>query len=149
MEQHVVTEDNAALVWMWLKTRGGIAVWESVNLSNFGTSWTTPLNDAQGQPKSKPTWEAGNQPIRIITDPAEVVISKDAEVKRFRVAVRMGSQGLMLKVTDAGTRRIRAAVEKAGKGAYYRFDYETQEAVIYAPTRAYTPISEYIEAVKP
>ena len=48
----------------------------------------------------------------------------------------MSSQGLSLKVTDGGTRRIRAAVAKAADNAadhlaWYEFDYQTQEAIIY------------------
>lgn len=51
----------------------------------------------------------------------------------------------MLKCTDASTRRIRAAVERAGEGAYHVFDYMTQEAVIMRPTRQ-VPIAEYVAA---
>lgn len=57
----------------------------------------------------------------------------DIEVKRFHIGLRMGSQGLIVKVTDGGTRRIRHEVAKAGDGAYYTFDYGTQEAVIMRP----------------
>ena len=62
-------------------------------------------------------------------------MEQDIEVKRFRVGVRWGSQGFMLKVTDGGTRRIWKEVSKAGEGAYYRFDYMTQEAVIMKPAK--------------
>jgi hypothetical protein len=58
---------------------------------------------------------------------------KFKEVKRFRVGIRMGSQGLRVKVTDGGSRRIRREVAKAGAGATYTFDYMTQEAVILVP----------------
>jgi len=53
------------------------------------------------------------------------------EVKRFRVGVRMDSQGLCLKVTDGGSRRILRELLKVGDGSFYEFDYFTQEAVIY------------------
>jgi len=71
----------------------------------------------------------------VITDPNEVGVSLDREVRRFRVGVRAGRQGLSLKVTDGGSRKIKAAVEKAGEGAYYVFDYYNQEAVILAPEK--------------
>jgi hypothetical protein len=48
------------------------------------------------------------------------------------VAVRQSGFG-SLKLTDAATRHVRAAVAKAGDGAYYIFDYGTQEAVIMQP----------------
>jgi hypothetical protein len=69
----------------------------------------------------------------VITSAADIDVIKDREVKRFRVGLRRGAQGMSIKVTDAGTRRIREAVTKAGDGAHYVFDYETQEAVILAP----------------
>ena len=143
MEKHTVTADNAKLIWDWLQTRGGIAIWRSINLSNPGDSWTTPVNGGDAKPKSKPTWEAANEPERIITDPADVVVSVDKEVKRFHIAIRMGRQGMSLKLTDGSTRKVEKAVEKAGDGAYYRFDYETQEAVIFAPEST-TPLTDYM-----
>ena len=148
MDKHIVASDNAQQIWQWLQTRGGLAIWPSINLSNFDKSWTTPLNNADGTPKTKPTWEADSKPSRVITDPAEVVVAVDEEVKRFRIGVRMGSQGMTLKVTDGGTRRIRAAVAKAGEHAHYRFDYETQEAVILKP-KSETPIAEYVANLQP
>jgi hypothetical protein len=83
-----------------------------------------------------PRRQTANEPITIITDPAEVGVSTDEEIKRFRIAIRPSSQfgWMRTKVSDGGTRRIRHEVAKAGDGAYYQFDYETQEAVIYRPT---------------
>lgn len=143
-EKHIVSPGNARRIWDWLQTRGGVAVWRSINLSNPGASWTCPLLDPDGRIKPKPTWEAADHPERVITDPDEIEISVDKEVKRFHIGIRMGRQGTMLKVTDGGTRRIRAAVAKAGEGAYYMFDYDTQEAVIMAPTGKNTALAEYI-----
>src|ERR1700693_5710362 len=104
LRPHIVNEVNAALFDEWIRTRGGLAVWRSINLSNPGASWTTPLRNADGSPVTKPTWEAANQPERVITDPADVVVSVDKEVQRFHVALRMGSQGLSIKVSDGGSR---------------------------------------------
>jgi len=41
MEKHIVTPEHATKMLGWLQTRGGIAVWPSVNLSNPGASWST------------------------------------------------------------------------------------------------------------
>jgi hypothetical protein len=142
---HVVTLENAEKIAFWLKERGGIAVWSSINLSNPGASWTTPAKNADGTVVTKPTWQAANEPERIITDPSEVLVSKDVEVKRFRVGVRQGGNGLMLKVTDGGSRRIRSAVSKAGDGAFNVFDYETQEAVIMKP-ETQIPLLEFLRS---
>jgi hypothetical protein len=129
---------NASTFLDWVRNRGGIAVWRSIDLSNPGQSWSTPLRDKEGKPTSKPNWRAGNEPSRCITDPRDVLVVEDKEVKRFHIAVRIGAQGIMLKLTDASSRRVRRAVEKAGKGAYYEFDHNTQEAVILAPARQLT-----------
>ena len=134
MNKHIVVEENAEKFWNWLHTCGGMAIWKSVNLSNIGMSWTTPVMDSEGKAISKPSWEAENSPSRIITNPEEVVVSTPKEVKRFHIGVRMGSQGLSFKVTDGGTRRIRREVTNAtmkyGKPVWYEFDYEFQDAVI-------------------
>jgi ribosomal protein S6 len=143
MEKHIVAAENAEKMAGWIKDRGGIAVWRSINISNLGISWTTPAVNVDGSPSARPSWQADSKPERIITDPTEVLVSVDKEVKRFRVGVRLGSQGMSYKVTDGGSRRIRAAVAKAGEGAYHVFDYETQEAVIMAPVET-IPLTEFI-----
>ena len=133
MEPYIIDPQNAERIAEWLKTRGGLAIWKSVDLSDPGFSMTTPVNNADGTPAVKPHWKLENTPSRIITDPAEVLVSKDVEVKRFHIAIRPGSQGLNFKVSDGGSRRIRAEEEKAGEGAYHVFDFSTQEAVILKP----------------
>lgn len=130
-EKLLCTAPNAPRFWDWICNRGGLAVWHSVNLSNPGASWTTPATAPDGTPTEKPTWQADNKPARIITDPDEVEVVISKEVKRFHVAVRMGTT-LNLVVSDGGTRRIRKEVEKAGPGAWYEFDYlDYDNAVIY------------------
>ncbi len=143
-EQYQCSIDAADRILDWILNRGGVLVWKSVDLSCPGSSWSTPAQAEDGKPVTKPTWRAENEPSRHITDIDEVEVMVDKEVKRFYVAVRPGSQGLMLKCTDGATRRIRAAVAKAGEYAYHTFDYETQEAVIMAPDRV-IPLREYAE----
>lgn len=141
---HTCPPENAEKMFDWIATRGGVAIWPSIDLSDLDKSWSTPANDKDGNPTTKPHWKADSKPSRIITDPSQILVTKDKEVKRFHVAIRRGSQGLVMKVTDGGTRRIRAAVAKAGEGAYYEFDYETQEAVIMAPEEQ-IPLSEWVK----
>ena len=114
----------------WIKTRGGIAVWPSVNLSNPDESWSTPYKMLNGELTPRPNWQAAIQPSGVYTDPAEIEVYIAKEYKRFHVAVRLSGNGMSTKVSDSGTRRIRAAVEKAGPRAFYLFDYTTQDAVI-------------------
>lgn len=149
MKNHEIQEANAPKILEWFRDRGGLAIWDSVNLSNPGASWTAPVNDEHGKPKGKPTWEASNEPSRVITDMAEVDVITAQEIKRFHIGVRMGSQGLSLKVTDGGTRRIRAAVAKANlehgeDKAWYVLDRGTQEAVIMVEAGR-VPLAEWAE----
>jgi len=133
MEKHTVSYADAPKVLGWFRDRGGIAIWRSINLSNPGASWTTPLRNADGTPTTKPSWQAANEPERVITDVDDVVVVTPKVVKRFRVAVRLGDSGLSLKLTDAASARVERETAKAGDEAWYEFDYSTQEALILVP----------------
>lgn len=139
MNRPTVSEANALLFLRWLAERGGVAVWRSVDLSDLGKSWSTP-----GDAEQRPSWQAAGAPERVVTDPAEIDVVIDREVKRFHMAMRVGSSGIKVKCTDASSSRIRREVEKAGDGAYHVFDYETQEAVIMA-LASRMPLSEWKE----
>jgi hypothetical protein len=121
----------------WIKTRGGVAIWKNISLSHCGAGDSyTPARHADGSdgttPKDKPHWT--KQFDRIITDiNAFRFVKEMREVKRFHVALRISGTGLMMKCTDASSARIRRACDKAGRESSYRFDYETQKAVIELP----------------
>lgn len=81
-----------------------------------------------------------NDPSDVTTNPDEVMVVTNKEVRRFRVGVRRSGNGMSMKVTDAGSRRIRATVDKLNEDrednmASYHFDYETQEAVFTVPDK--------------
>jgi hypothetical protein len=145
LKPYITEAEHADKIAEWLRTRGGIAIWQSIDLAQAGRTLTTPLNTAEGKPSPKPVWWVGNEPEVIITDFADVVVSKDVEVKRFHVALRMEANGMKIKCTDASTRRIHAAIAKAGAGAYHVFDYETREAVILKP-ESQTSLLDYLVA---
>lgn len=127
--KHTIDVEHAARVADWIKNRGGLFVWSSVNLSNPGAGWTTPFLNADNTEVTKPSWQCGQNPQHF-TDASEIGVVTYKEVKRFRVGVTRGGGVLDYVVTDGGTRRIRREVAKAGEGATYHFDYGTQEAVI-------------------
>lgn len=137
MERHKCEASNARLFLSWIKERGGVAIWGCLDLSNAGMSWSAPVTSGDGTSPGKPHWSATNEPVRVITDPAEIDVDTPKEVRRIRVAVRHGS-GMRLDLTPASTRKVHAAVDKAGDGAWYAFDYWTQEAVIYVPDKTVT-----------
>jgi hypothetical protein len=129
----------------WIKNRGGIAIWNSVNLSNSGATWSTPALNEDNTPYQKPNWETANEPEKIITNTDDIIVAHDKEVTRFHVANRRSSNGMSFKVTDGGSRKIRSAVAKAGEGAYYCFDYsDYKNAVIMAPEKTET-LTEWLK----
>ena len=131
--KHTCTVENAEKFADWIQNRGGIAVWGCLDLARAGTSWSTPVKDSNGCPFPKPHWSATNKPTAIHTSTAEIGVETLKEVKRFRVGLRMGTNGFALKLTDAASNRLHKALDKAGEGSTYRFDYDTQEAVIMVP----------------
>jgi hypothetical protein len=143
--RHRILAANADQIWRWFQERGGIAVWKSVDFTTAGQSWTTPLRDSEGNPMPRQNWRMEESPSLVIADPAEVMVDVPKEIKRFRVAVRVGGQGLLVKCTDAASRRIRRECEKAGEQSWYEFDYGTQEVVIFVPGES-KPLPEYVRA---
>jgi len=144
-DKHECAPENATKMLQWIKTRGGVAIWRSVNLSNLGASWSTPALTPEGQPYPKPTWQADSKPERIITDATEIEVVTRKEVRRFHVGVRQA--GLAFKLTDASSRRLRDAVAKAGKDASHAFDYEAQDAIVTVPDKRVL-LSEWIDPQK-
>lgn len=146
-ENYCCDAANAAQILSWLKGRNGILIWESASLSDPGASITTPFLTAGGETARKPSWKMKDQPTRHITDVAEVDVTTAKEVKRFKVGLRMSGTGLAIKVTDAGSRRIRREVEKAkekyGKPAWYEFDYESEKNAVILIEDARIPLSQY------
>lgn len=123
----------------WIKDRGGVAVWKNVNLSNpgAGDSYTPALAvEGQGMRYPKPHWSV--EFSKIITDINSFRFVKEMrEIKRFHVAIRRSSNGLMFKCTDASSERIRREMSKAsakhGQNICREFDYETQDCVLLLP----------------
>lgn len=138
----ICTPENAGKFLDWIRTRGGIAVWPSVNLNNPGTSWSAPVNNAEGRPKGRPTWEAAEVPERIITDPAEIVVQVDKVIRTIPLFVKR--KGMHIVLTDACSRKVRAAVAAGGPGAYYLLD--NYEARIMVPDGEPIPLVDYLSS---
>lgn len=113
----------------WMRTRGGIVIWGCLDLGNAGQTWSGPRNTADGTPSTKPHWSATTEPIRVITDSDEIMVDIPREVTRFHIALKQS--GMTIRLTDGSDRKVKKAMKKAGDGAWYEFDYSTQEAVIY------------------
>jgi hypothetical protein len=132
-----VPPEDAAKIAEWLATRGGLAIWRSVNLSNAGATWGTPLNRADGTPTPAPSWECEKTPSRVITSEDDIHVVTRKEVKRFRVRIRTSTNGLMTKLQRSSASHLETVLasvsKKTGLEPAYHFDYDTQEAVITVP----------------
>lgn len=117
----------------WIANRGGVQVWDNINLSNpWKGPMFTPANNTDGTPTGKPSWSVAK--AELVTDINRFAFVKAwTEVKRFHVAIRPGSQGLTMKLTDGSSRRVMRIMDKYPVGTCYRFDYDTQECVIEMP----------------
>lgn len=134
--------ENAPRFWNWLHQRGGIARWESRDLSNPGKSFSTPALTEDGQPFRKPHWSFGESPDQVCVDPDQIKVITDREVERFPIALKAGS-GLQITLTSGSSRKVRAALDKVAKQhntklASYHFDHYQQEVVITVPDKVIT-----------
>lgn len=135
--KHVCQPEHAEKFKRWLRENGGIAFWRSANLSNPSQTWSAPAFDAKGRPHNKPTWQAEDQPTKIITNIDDVVVVIDKEVKRIKISIRQAF--LSLKLTDASSKRLRKELAKY-EGSTYAF--EDNYAVILAPEKV-IPLKDY------
>ncbi len=144
--------DNARLLWSWIKNRGGVAKWSSINLSNPSGSWITPTLDKEGKPYGKPTWQAANDP-EIVTDPEDIGVYQAKLYKAFNVAVRWA--GLGTKLTDASQRKLDACLEKCKeehRDSFYKRGVlaegvnEDRPSMGVFYTESIIPLSQWIKA---
>jgi hypothetical protein len=140
-----ISQTSVTQITTWIEAGRGVKIWRSVNLSNPGKEVMTPARFLGGAETPKPCWDMGNVPIAVYEKLSDFCVQRSVEVKRFHVAVRQSRNGPALKVTDGGTRRIESQVEKAGKGAYYIFDYsDYNNAVIMKPEGEPIPLDQFV-----
>jgi hypothetical protein len=138
-----VSCEDALKIALWLDKRGGVAVWQRINLSNLGSAFC-PVKGEDGTPTQKPSWEYANAPERIVTDPADVIVFVPVVACRMHVAVRRSSNGLMLKLTDASSAKVRAMLEKLGEKSSYYFDYGEYKNCVFTVEGEEKPLLKFI-----
>jgi len=136
MSKLLVSADVASRIHDWLTKRGGVAVWESINLSNPGAEFLTPADS------KRPNWQVANKPARVVTDINNVTVTVLRQVRRFHVSVRVKEMALV--VSDGGTRRIRRELAKH-KDATYQFDFDSFDNVVILVPEATIPLNEYLK----
>lgn len=113
-----IDPETVSQVRNWLKERGGVAIWRSVNLSNPGAEWLTPYLNDKGEQIGKPTWQADDKP-EIVTNAEDVEVITFKTVKKFRIGLK--SRGFKIELTGPSSRKVREACAEAGEGARYIF----------------------------
>ena len=136
MEPITCSPENAPKFLDWIRNREGLAHWSTVNLFNPGEGWCAPVISKDGTRLARPHSYAASEPDRIVTSSDDILVVAGKEVKRFHIAVER--HGMALKLTGGATRRVHAALDKAGDKAWYVFDYETQDAIIMVPGKEQT-----------
>lgn len=132
----------------WIANRGGVAVWKSINLSNPGAEWMTPSLDAAGNRTPKPTWQAGNEPDRVVAHTDRVGVMTVAYYKRVRVALRLSGSGLSLKLTDHSQHTLDRVMaecrEKHGSAFYERADEDGRPGMNIYYTTGEVSLTEWL-----
>lgn len=134
--------ENAERFAMWLKDRGGISLWKSINLSNPGTSWCTPALSEDGTEYPKPNWQTESTPALTVCDSDFVGVEIPQEFKRIKISLIQ--RGFKVVLTDGSTRKVNDALDKAGDRAFYTF--EDDVAVIWG-VRGTVALDEWLAAV--
>lgn len=134
--------ENAERFAMWLKDRGGISLWKSINLSNPGASWCTPALSEDGTEYPKPNWQTESTPALTVCDSDFVGVEIPQEFKRIKISLQQ--RGMKVVLTDGSTRKVTKALEEAGEGSFYTFEDDT--AVIWKVVGT-VALMEWLEAV--
>jgi hypothetical protein len=140
------TPENAPKFYEWIQTRGGVANWKSINLSNPGASWSSPVlstepcMNCQGrgefpdhitcesckgwkfQKFEKPNWQCGNTP-EIVTSADEIGVYEDALFKAVPVRLKRGGGMFSLVLADSSQRNVDKIMAKCREkhgDAFYR-----------------------------
>ena len=140
--QLIVPDTTAVQLIPWFKD-GGVLVWHSLDLGNLDQQWITPLDE-----ENKPHWAAcSRSEAEEITDPGAVAVVILEEVERFYVHLRVSGNGLSTKLTDEASQYLkeRLVIKGRTEWASYRFDYESQEAVILDTTQEPGSLADLIE----
>jgi hypothetical protein len=122
----------------WIEHRGGVRVWENINLSNpDGGSWYTPALTEDGRETPTPHWGVARG--ELLKDIRQLrFMAAEKKVNLVRIATRMGTQGLMVKLTDHSSKKVtlacQAAKEKYGEDAMYSFGgWDGKDCIISIP----------------
>jgi len=132
---------NAPNMAKWITERNGIVRWASIDLSDPGAGMLGPRIGPDGKLTTKPSWKMGNEPEFHVTDPEEVGIITKKEVKTVRIGIQRGSGFMQMVLTDSASKRVKDALDEAGEGSRYVFDFDDHDRRIARIMKADAVIS--------
>lgn len=126
-ERQRIDESIVPNIVMFITQRDGAEVWESALIGQSRTMFL-PVKDKDGKAECvKPHWSCQDKPTRVLTKLEEVEVSVTREVKRVKLALRMGSQGMSLKLTDGSKRKCEKAVDAATEWTCKKCNFRAPE----------------------
>lgn len=114
---------DAPRITDWIATRGGVAIWQSLDLAEAGQRTFTPALTADGKPTTAPNWRYNTKPVEIVTQPNDIGVYSEILFKAFPVSLRRSNNGLTLKLTDGSQHKLdktMADCRKKHGNAHYR-----------------------------
>jgi len=150
-----ITPEQAPQILEWLATRGGVAVWQNCNLSShaIGSLAFTPATHDDGRPATAPSWQYGQTPVAVVTDPAAFVVQTWRETERVKVMA--SKYGPPCDPIARGRTKLDAALDRAGQGATWRWDrgyyvYGSgwRQVIVEAPANE-IPLTQWAESNRP
>lgn len=95
-----VSKADAPRIAGWLANRGGVAIWQSLDLSDAGARTFTPAD------ASRPSWRYADKPVEIVTQASDIGVYQEKLYKAFPVSLRRSSNGMTMKLTDNSQRKL-------------------------------------------
>jgi len=121
MSRITITADMAPKIRGWIRDRGGVNYWRSASLSDPSRTCFTPIFDVDGNPTGKPAWWCEREPADTLKAEDAFEVVRDKKYKTCRIATRVGAQGLLIKLTDASSAKVKKLLDEAGEGSRYEF----------------------------
>lgn len=113
-----ISKADAPRIADWLANRGGVAIWQSLDLSRAGERVFAPAD------APRPSWRYADKPVEIVTQAGDIGVYTETLFKAFPVSLRRSSNGLTLKLTDNSQRKVdtvmRQCKEKHGNAHYQK-----------------------------
>lgn len=120
-----IDPNDAEKIRGWIRSRGGVAIWRSLDLGAPGETFTPALAE-DGAPMGPPGWQYEKAPTAVLTSEEAVTVQTKRHVKDVPIGIERGC-GLTLVLTSASRRRLKDALERIEEAAWYEFGFNDKD----------------------